>query len=327
MPPFTPTTTGDEVATALAREINGKNVLITGSSSINGLGFETAQTIAKYANLVIITGYNTDRLKLAQDALEKKIPGANIRPLVLNLASLAAVRQAAAEVNAYPEQIDILINNAASPICPFTLTTDGFEQQIATDHLGPFLFTALIMPKILAAQTASYTPRVIYVASGAHAWGSGVNLAEMEHPNQGKYDGTQAYGQAKSANILTARELTRRAGGRVHAYSLTPGAIVTNFVLTSLLQNEDKRPELVAQGVITEDGKPGLNPSLPWKTLAQGVATIIAAAFDPSLNDKPGCYLAHSTESDDAVAPHSSNSDTAEKLWELSERLVGMKVF
>ncbi|KAF7377869.1 NAD(P)-binding protein [Mycena sanguinolenta] len=299
-------------------------VLMTGTS-MSGLGFEAAQTIAKYANLVIITGHNAESFHKTQSKKEFLVQTSGHLSSTWPL--FFAVRQAAAEVNAYPEQIDILINNAASAICPFVLTADGFEQQIATDHLGPFLFTALIMPKILAAQTASYTPRVIYVASGAHAWGSGVNLTEMEHPNQSTYDGIQAYGQAKSANILTARELTRRAGGRVHAYSLTPGAIVTNFVLTSLLQNEDKRPELVAQGVITEDGKPGLNPSLPWKTLSQGAATIIAAAFDPSLNEKPGCYLAHSTENDDAVAPHSSNPDTAQKLWELSERLVGVKLF
>ncbi|KAF8218226.1 short-chain dehydrogenase [Mycena galopus ATCC 62051] len=319
MSTFTPTSTGDEVATAFAQEIKGKNVLITGTS-MNGLGFETAQTIAKHANLVIVTGHNMERLKLAEEALRVEVPGAKIRPLVLNLASLDSVRTAAAEVNAYPEQIDILINNAASSICAFKLTTDEFEQQIATDHLGPFLFTALILPKLLAAKTASYTPRVVFVASGAHAWGAGVNLDEIEHPNKTTYSGMGAYSQAKSANILTARELTRRAGGRIHAYSLTPGAILTNFV-----QSEEARPELLAHGIITEDGKPNLNTPFPWKTLPQGAATIIAAALDPSLNDKPGCYLSNSVENNAGVASHSSDPVMAEKLWELSERLVGVK--
>ncbi|KAJ7248270.1 NAD-P-binding protein [Mycena haematopus] len=342
MQTFTPTTTGDEVAAAFAREIQEKtgtahseilnfwifDVLITGTS-INGLGFETAQTIAKYASLVIITGHNPERLKLAEDALKKEVPGANIRPLVLDLASLDAVRKAAAEVNAYPEHIDILINNAASSICPFRLTVDGFEQQIATAHLGPFLFAALILPKILAAHTASYTPRVVYVASGAHAWCSGVNLAELEHPNESTYKGMQAYAQAKSVNILTSRELTRRAGGRINAYSLTPGAVLTNFV-----QNESAHDELLAHGIITEDGKPNLNTPFPWKTLSQGAATIIAAAFDPSLNGfylyfpeyyKPGCYLSNSGENNGGVAPHGSDPVAAEKLWKLSERLVDVK--
>ncbi|KAJ6551709.1 NAD-P-binding protein [Mycena capillaripes] len=317
----TATSTSDEVASAFAQELKGRNVLITGTS-LNGLGFESARVIAKYANLVIITGYNKERknirIKLSEDALKQEVPEANIRPLILDLASLDAVRAAAAEVNAYPEQIDILINNAASSLCGFNITVDGFEQQMATDHLGPFLFTALILPKILAAQNASFTPRVIFVSSGAHAWCEGINVEEMEHPDASTYKAMVAYAQAKSANILTAIELSRRAGGRVHAYSLSPGAIVTNFV-----QNLAER--LANEGTITEDGKPNMNSPYSWKTIPQGAATIVAAAFDPSLKDKPGCYLFDSVESNQKVAPHSSDPDTAKKVWSLSERLVGVK--
>ncbi|KAK7052451.1 NAD(P)-binding protein [Favolaschia claudopus] len=321
MPTFTITTTGDEVAAAFAQEIKGKNVLITGTS-INGLGFEVAKTLAKYANLVIITGHNNERLKLSEEALKKDVSGANIRPLLLNLSSFDAVRKAAAEVNAYSEQIDILINNAASSLCSFKLSADGYEHQIATDHLGPFLFTALILPKILAAKSATSTPRVVFVASGAHAWSSGVNLDEIEHPNQSTYKGMTAYAQAKSANILTASELNRRAGGKIYAYSLSPGAVATNFV-----SNEEAYPELLAHGVITEDGKPNPNAPFPWKTLQQGAATIIVAASDPSLNEKPGCFLSNSVENNAGVAPHTSDPVTAQKLWELSERLTGVKFF
>ncbi|KAJ7471152.1 hypothetical protein B0H11DRAFT_1372862 [Mycena galericulata] len=319
MPTFGWSTTSDEVATVFENEIKGKNVLITGTS-LSGLGFESARVIAKYANLVIITGYNAERLKLSEDALKQEIPGANIRPLILDLASLTSVRAAAAEVNAYPESIDVLINNAASSICPFTLTTDGFERQMATAHLGPFLFTALILPKILASKTVSYTPRVIYVASGAHAWCDGVNLAEMEHPNASTYKAMAAYAQAKSANILTASELTRRASGRINAYSLRPGAIATNFVTNDIAKNE-----LLSAGIINEDGTP--NTKLTWKTIPQGAATIITAAFDPSLNDKPGCYLTDSAEDNKSISPHAADPIIAEKLWTLSERLVNIKFF
>ncbi|KAJ6455096.1 hypothetical protein C8R47DRAFT_212866 [Mycena vitilis] len=294
MSDFTPTidTTSEEAATAFAAQIKGKNVLITGTS-VNGLGFESARVIAKYANLVIITGYNLERLKASEEALKAQVPGANIRPLVLNLASLDAVRSAAAEVNAYPENIDVLINNAASPLCAFSLTPDGFERQIATAHLGSFLFTALILPKIRASQTTTSTPRVVYVASGAHAWCDGVDFAELERPDPSTYKGMRAYAQAKSANILTAIELTRRADGRVHAYSLTPGAVATNFV-----ESGEARSELLAYGIITEDGKPNPNVGFPWKTLPQAAATVIVAAFDPSLEKKPGCYLANAVEND-----------------------------
>ncbi|KAJ7449234.1 hypothetical protein FB451DRAFT_1410965 [Mycena latifolia] len=320
MPAFGFSTTSYEVATAFAEEIKGKNVLITGTS-LNGLGFETARVIAKYAALVVITGYNAERLKLSEEALKQEIPSANIRPLVLDLSSLASVRVAAAEVNAYTESIDVLINNAASSICAYKLTVDGFEHQMATDHLGPFLFTALIFPKLLAAQHAGWTPRVVYVSSGSHAWCDGVDFAKMEHPDAVGYTGLRAYAQAKSANILTASELTRRARGRVHAFSLRPGAIATNFV-----SSDDARKELLAAGIVTEDGKPNLaNEKLPWKTLPQGAATLVVAAFDPSLNDKPGCYLTDCAEDSKSIAPHTADPVMAEKLWTLSERLVDVK--
>ncbi|KAK7052445.1 NAD(P)-binding protein, partial [Favolaschia claudopus] len=313
MPIFTIATTSEEVAAAFAEEIKGKNVLITGTS-IGGIGYKAAETIARYAALVIITGHNVERLKLSEEALKKEVSGANIRPLLLDLSSFDAVRKAADEVNAYPENIDILINNAASSICPFTLTTDGFEQQMATDHLGPFLFTALILPKIQAARTSTYTPRVVNVSSGAHLWCSGIDLAEVEKPQESTYNGTQAYAKAKSANILAARELTRRAGGQLHAFSVCPGATPTNFVF----QNSDARSYFLDSGVISENGKPSANASsllkeipqtssLSWKTISQGTATMLVAAFDPSLNDKPGCHLANAVVANESVAPHSSD--------------------
>ncbi|KAJ6629324.1 hypothetical protein B0H10DRAFT_1986639 [Mycena sp. CBHHK59/15] len=322
MPTFGFTTTAEEVAAAFASKLKGKNVIITGTS-LNGLGFETARVIAKYANLVVITGYNAERLKLSEDALKQENPAANVRPLILNLASLAAVRSAAAEVNAYPEPIHVLINNAASSLCPFKLTLDGFEHQMGTDHLGPFLFTALIAPKIVASASASYTPRVVYVASGSHAWCDGVNLSEMEHPDPSTYKAMTAYAQAKSANILTAIELSKRAGGRINAYSLRPGAIATNFVANEEARGNCWQPVRI----VDAEGKPNLSAKLPWKTLPQGAATNVTAAFDPALNDKPGCYLTDSAEDNKSIAAHTSDPVMAEKLWALSEHLVGEKFF
>ncbi|KAJ7449237.1 hypothetical protein FB451DRAFT_754533 [Mycena latifolia] len=322
MPAFGYSTTSDEVATVFADEIKGKNVLVTGTS-LNGLGFEAARVIAKYAALVVITGYNAERLKLSEDALKEEMPAANIRPLVLDLTSLASVRAAAAEVNAYAENIDVLIHNAASHVCAFKLTVDGFEHQMATDHLGPFLFTALIFPKILAAKREGWIPRVVYVSSGAQAWCDGVDFDAMERPSAAGYTGMRAYAQAKSANILTASELARRGRGRVNAYSLRPGTIATNFVTRS--QTGEAQEELLAAGVITEDGKLNLSNKLVWKTLPQGAATLVVAAFDPSLNDKPGCHLSDCVEDNKLVQPHSADPVAAEKLWTLSERLVGVK--
>ncbi|KAJ7478450.1 hypothetical protein FB451DRAFT_1032482, partial [Mycena latifolia] len=203
-PTFSFATTADEVATTFAGKIQGKNVLITGTS-LNGIGFEAARVIAKHASLVIITGYNLERLKLSEDALKKEVPAANIRSLVLDLSSLAAVRRAAAQVNAYPESPDALIRNGGAVFGTFKLTVDNLENQMATDHIGPFLFTKLVAPRLLAARTASYIPRVVFVSSNTHAWGTGVHFITMRHPDPEKYGAMEAYFQAKSANCLIGR--------------------------------------------------------------------------------------------------------------------------
>ncbi|CAK5283285.1 unnamed protein product, partial [Mycena citricolor] len=220
-PTFDFHTTAEDVATAFAEQIQRKNILITGTS-LNGLGFETARAVAKYANLVIITGYNKERLGLAHAELRKEGSHAEIRPLVIDLASLKDVRRAAAEVNAYAEPIHVLVNNAAAAVGAFKLSPEGYENQLATDHLGPFLFTALIAPKLLAARTETFTPRVVFVSSLGHEYGS-VNFETLGKPDPALYDSMGAYRQAKTANILTASELSRRAKGALKSYSLHPG--------------------------------------------------------------------------------------------------------
>ncbi|KAJ7340693.1 short chain dehydrogenase reductase [Mycena albidolilacea] len=243
LPTFTSITTAKEVATVFADHIRGKNVLVTGPT-INGLGFETARALAGYANLVVIAGYNLERLKLAEAAITAEIPSANIRFLVLDLASLASVRAAAAQVNAYPEPLHVLIHNAAAPGGEFKLSEDHLEMHLAVDHVGPFLLTKLLAPRLLAAKTASYTPRVVYVSSSAHTL-AGVDLAMLcTNPDPARYSVYGAYAQAKTANVLTARELSRRAGGRINAYSLHPGTIFTNAQL-----REGVKEHMVALGL------------------------------------------------------------------------------
>ncbi|KAJ7119707.1 putative short-chain dehydrogenase [Mycena epipterygia] len=312
---FTPNTTAEEVATSLAQEIKNKNVLITGTS-LNGLGFETARVIAKHANLVIITGHNEER-HLSQEALQKDIPTANIVPLVLDLASLTAVRKAAAEVNASTVPIHVLINNAAAPMGNFKLTVDNLENQIATDYVGPFLFTKLIAPKILASATTEYTPRVVFLASNAHRYCNGVDFAAIAKPDPATYDSSVAYPQAKAANILAAIELAKRGKGKLNAYSVHPGVIYTN-----LQQHPEAIPGMKAAGLLDENGQPSTT-HYQWKTIPEGAATTIFAAFDPSLNDKSGAYLSDCKDVSSSIAPHSCDPANAEKLWNITEEIIG----
>ncbi|KAJ7215043.1 hypothetical protein GGX14DRAFT_610116 [Mycena pura] len=316
-PTFSFDTTAEEVATAFAQGIAGKNVLITGTS-INGIGFETALAIARHANLVIITGYNDTRLKLSEEAIKKAAPRANIRRLTLDLSSLAGVRKAAAEVNTYAEPLHVLIHNAAAAIAPFKLTVDGLENQMATDHVGPFLLTKLLAPKLLAAATPAYTPRVVFVSSLGHALGAGVDFAALARPDAAAYQPAELYSQAKAANVLTALELSRRSKGRINAYSLHPGVIYTNIIT---------KDESVAvfQGFGLLDAARRPRVDVRWKTIAQGAATTVAAAFDSRLDDAPGAYLDDANVSNEAVAPHCADPANAEKLWTLTEEIISEK--
>ncbi|KAJ6613765.1 hypothetical protein B0H10DRAFT_2436334 [Mycena sp. CBHHK59/15] len=313
LPTFGFSTTADEVATSLKDRITGKNVIITGTS-INGLGFETARVLAKYANLVVITGYSPrGALQLSKDEIKTELPSANIRCLTLDLSSMAAIRTAAQEVNDHPEPIHVLlINNAAAAIGPFKLTADKLESQIGVNHVGHFLFTKLIAHKLLATHKDGYTPRVVFLSSGARLR-QGVDLAAFEHPTAETYDSGNGYYQSKSANILTAIELSKQSKGAIKAT-----AIYTNITL-----REESREYMQSMGLVDADGNSTGDESWAVKTIAQGVATTVVAAFDPSLEDKPGSYLADCAEDNGAIAPHTSDPVMAAKLWTVTEKIIG----
>nr|GAT50996.1 short-chain dehydrogenase/reductase family protein [Mycena chlorophos] len=314
-PTFTFETTAEEVADTFAEQIRGKNVLITGTS-VNGIGNETARVIAKYANLVILTGHNEERLKLAEEAIKTSISTANTRTLIIDLSSLASVRKAAAEASAYPEPIHVLIHNAAAGLTPFTLTVDGYEAQMATGHLASFLFTKLLAPKLLASKTAEFTPRVVWVSSSIHVLES-VNFELLKTPDATKYTPIMAYAHVKSATVLTAGELGRRSKGAILGYSVHPGVISTN-----INQAKDAIPVLQAVGVLDAEGKPD-STNYKWKTIPQGAATTVAAAFDPRILPTPGAYLDDSKVAE--AAAHSTDPATAAKLWTATEEIVGEK--
>jgi NAD(P)-dependent dehydrogenase (short-subunit alcohol dehydrogenase family) len=159
-------TTGSELVRELADHIKGKVILTTGVSP-GGLGAHFVETVAAAKpSLLILAGRGTTKVQKTADALAKSYPDVKTRVLRLDLVSLAAVREAAAEVNSWDDvpSIDVLVNNAAIMAVEHAVSPDGFESQFATNHLGHFLFTNLIMGKVLAAGK----PRVVSVSSDGH---------------------------------------------------------------------------------------------------------------------------------------------------------------
>ncbi|KDQ11810.1 hypothetical protein BOTBODRAFT_57220 [Botryobasidium botryosum FD-172 SS1] len=305
---FGPHTTAEEAATVLANQIKGKNVLITGASP-GSLGAEFARVVAKFgAGLIVITGRSKAKLEQAETAIKSQTPSANIRLLILDLESFAAVRAAADEVLNYPEPLHVLVNNAGIMAVDYRKTIDGYEAQFAVNHLAHFLFTARIFPKLRESNA-----RIVNVSSLAHTYAP-IRFNDPGFSNGEKYERWEAYGQSKTANILFSRELARRG---VVSFSVHPGTIYTN------LAHETPVEEMVKLGLFNEKGEPVDTETITWKTLGQGASTHIVAAFDESIIPQSGSYLVDGNVRDDLAVPHAKDMESAKKLWELSEQFVG----
>ena len=163
---YNATTTADELVKDLSQHINGKIILTTGVSP-GSLGATFVDSIIRaQPALLILAGRDSTKLRRTAEAITTTRPQAQIRLLQLDLGSLDNVRKCAAEVNAWDDvsRIDVLVNSAGIMATDFALSRDGYESHLATNHLGHFLFTNLIMNKILASRS----PRVVNVSSDGH---------------------------------------------------------------------------------------------------------------------------------------------------------------
>jgi NAD(P)-dependent dehydrogenase (short-subunit alcohol dehydrogenase family) len=238
-----------------------------------------------------------------------RVDGTDLREL--DLADLESVR---AFTDSFPyERIDLVINSAGIMGNPHTVVGPGWESQFAVNHLGHFALVNRLWPKI------GEGARVVSVSSAGHH-ASGIRWDDPWFERG--YDRWQAYGQAKTANVLFAVHLDRlgRENG-VRAFSLHPGAILTT------LQRHMTTEEMVDRGWIDERGNT-VNPT--FKSPEQGAATQVWAATSPQLDGPGGLYLEdvevaplHAGPGTPGVAPHAVDPAEAERLWHLSQELTG----
>ena len=231
--------TADEIADNCKSIIKDKIILTTGVTP-GGLGATFVQTLAKYSpKLLILAGRDTNKCETTAKAIKSTSPDVFTRILELDLGSLDQVRKAAAEVNSYTDHIDVLCNNAGVMATPYSLTKDGLETQFGINHIGHFLFTNLIMEKLLRAPDGA---RVVSVTSDGHRLGP-VRFDDWRFDNGKTYNRWRAYGQAKSANMLFALSLAQKLGdkgkgGGLVALSLHPGVILGTNLGRSIGEEE-----------------------------------------------------------------------------------------
>ncbi|KAI0857765.1 WW domain-containing oxidoreductase [Xylaria cubensis] len=313
-------TTASELVGELASEIKGKVVLTTGVSP-KGLGATFVEAIAKaQPAMLILAGRNPDKTTQTANAIKAINANVKTRVLELDLGSLAAVRRAADVVLSWADvpYIDVLVNNAGIMAVDFKLSPEGYENQLATNYLGPWLFTNLVMSKILASKY----PRIVNVSSDGHRLNP-IRWDDYNFENGTNYNKWHAYGQSKTGNMLFTLSLADKLGNcGLQTYSLHPGVISTN--LDGHIDWEESLPSLRAVDR-SLGNKEGWAP-FKWKTADQGAATHVYAAFDPNLEDRNGTYLEDSHVADplvETVKPWATSKIEAGRLWELTEKLVG----
>ncbi|MEW5300319.1 MAG: hypothetical protein WDW38_008247 [Sanguina aurantia] len=298
-------------AVAASYDGAGKTVIVTGCSG--GLGLESVRVLAARGAEVIMAVRDVKGVTITAEKLRAELPGAKISIMSLDLASLTSVREFAAAFLATGKPLNVLLQNAGVMFNPFTLSADGHEMQFATNHLGHFLLTHLLLEHMLAtAQSSGVQGRIVTVSSLAHClyeYPGGVKFDTLDLPEG--YDMEKAYGQSKLCNVLFTRELNQRLQGRpVAAVCCHPGVILTN-----LARHIEAGPMARAWGVAKVLCKP------LFKSIPQGAATQVYLATSPrveggeyyyDVNIRPSSRLAHDRR-------------LGKKLWEFSEKLTGLE--
>ncbi|KAI1481994.1 NAD(P)-binding protein [Daldinia eschscholtzii] len=328
MPTYDRNTEGLALVHQFADQVKGRTFLLTGPSP-GGIGAETVTSLAAESPaLLILVGRSPEKVQTVIDAIKNVNPSVKIKFVQADLSSIKSVRKAAQTILDDPEitKIDVVINNAAVMACPFELTEDKLELQFQANHLGHFILTNKIIPKVIAAGPGA---RIVNLSSSGHRF-TGVRFEDPNFTEPGSYSEFASYGQSKSANILYAVALNKRLASRgIRAYAVHPGSIQTN-----LQQYVKQMDSAHLAKIMDEAAKKVMGRTLaeqraadPYKTLQQGCGTTLRAALDPDLVKEEGVFLQNTnlTTDPNEVKEWATDPELAEKLWKLSEDLVGEK--
>ena len=206
---------------------SGKTIIVTGANS--GIGYEAALALAKKGANVVLACRSPERSQAAADRIRAAAPKANLELAPLDLSSLRSVRSFAEWFQRTHERLDVLVNNAGVMAIPRQLTEDGFELQLATNHLGHFALTGLLLGRMLTSANAGAPSRIVNVSSMVHTIGR-FDWSDLQMER--RYSKWLAYGRSKLANLLFTYELARRLearGAPVIAVACHPGYAATNL--------------------------------------------------------------------------------------------------
>jgi len=294
-------------------DLTGRTAIVTGANS--GIGLVTAEELAAHGAQVTLAVRDVQRGRTAADQIRSRYPQAHVEIGNCDLANLTSVRDfASVWVDQHSQGLDLLINNAGVMAIPRRESADGFEMQLATNHLGHFALTGLLLG------TISDKGRIVNVSSGAHRMG---RMKFDDLMGERRYSPWSAYGQSKLANLLFTNELSRRLsqeGSSVLALAAHPGYAATNLQSVGPTMSGSK-----VQGALT---------SLANRLIAQspemGALPTLYAAVQPGLSG--GDYIGPSGLGETRGHPRSVGMSAAardpldaKRLWDVSEDLTGVR--
>ncbi|KAJ9160701.1 Short-chain dehydrogenase [Coniochaeta hoffmannii] len=318
MSPFTKDSTAEEVTEGFSSQIKGRIFVITGTSA-GGIGAYISTSLAHHspAQLILVA-----RTKSKVDPVIEEIsaidPSLKVTFVRCELTDRDSVRNAAETINNDPTvpHIDVLINNAGMMMLPkYQRDKTGYELQLSANHLGPFLLTNLLLPRVRASGPNG---RVVNVSSSGHRI-SPFRFEDWNFSDGATYDGWTAYGQSKTANNLFTTELALRG---VTALAAHPGTIMVTGLGRYMDLDAEEHPFVMLDRVALRNTGRKFVMS-PEKTLSQGAASILSPALDPDFARNSGAYFEDGQVGE--AYGYSQDEENAKKLWALSEELVGQK--
>jgi NAD(P)-dependent dehydrogenase (short-subunit alcohol dehydrogenase family) len=299
----------------------GKRILVTGANS--GIGYYAALTLARKGGHVILACRDRRKGEAALARLTTEAPGTGSELAILDLASLASVREFAARVLDGGQPIDVLINNAGVMAPPKRrATVDGFELQFGTNVVGHFALTGLLLPALQQAATqSSEAPRIVTIASIAHKRG-GMNFDDLQYRQN--YGPMKSYQQSKLANLMLALEMDRRLraeGSTILSVAAHPGVANTNLFQTgerSAIENAARKVMGHLIGGFLNTEAEGALPTLYAATFSgvNGGGYYGPQGFQEMCGDEIGPAK---------IAAQAKDEAAAGRLWSVCEELSGVK--
>ncbi|KAI9108399.1 hypothetical protein K1719_020590 [Acacia pycnantha] len=295
--------------TTSSSHLSSLTAIITGATS--GIGAETARVLAKRGVRLILPARTLKAAEETKARILSESPNSHIIVMTLDLSSLSSVRSFVSHFHSLHLPLHLLINNAGKFAHHHAISEDGFEMSFATNYLGHFLLTDLLLKTMVeTAEKSGIQGRIVNVSSNVHGWFSGdiIRYLALITRHNSHYDPTRAYALSKLANILHTKHLAlklQEMGTNVTANCVHPGIVRTRLTRER-------------EGLLTDIGF--LLTSKFLKTIPQAAATTCYVATHPRLLNVSGKYFADCNEA--STSKLASNSSEAARLWTASESMI-----